>query len=417
MVLLPTDHGPVAARVVWAAEYSSEDTDGFPMLLGMASAADLAATEELRTDQGPHDGRQPQAHPRARAADEGARRRPAGRQPARPSSTTRSPETVDFRSLLRDLSATLGSRIELRQLAARDTVRVTGAIGSCGRDTCCSTFLKDYEPITLAMARDQDLPANPMRISGACGRLMCCLKYEHPLYQDFKATAPAIGEEVDSPAGPGRVVGALGARRLRRASSSPPTVPSRSAPRRRCAVAQGLRGAPPAAGLTRRSRGQNSDASIAPTTNADAATQIHVGRRLIGPPCTGSCRNHAAVLDADLDGGQRSLCGTGQRGAGRHVEGAAVAGAVDPAVADGADEAGLMRADRRERTHILRGGPSEHDRLVLQHNAAALGNVGDGGDRSCRAAARRRVGDRRLVARGIRDSVPDEPADGGDDGD
>jgi len=84
---------------------------------------------------------------------------------------------------------------------------VTGAIGSCGRDTCCSTFLKDYEPITLAMARDQDLPANPMRISGACGRLMCCLKYEHPLYQDFKAKAPAIGEDVESPAGDGRVVG------------------------------------------------------------------------------------------------------------------------------------------------------------------------------------------------------------------
>ena len=67
--------------------------------------------------------------------------------------------------------------------------------------------LKDFEPITLAMARDQDLPANPMRISGACGRLMCCLKYEHPLYQDFKATAPAIGEDVETPAGPGRVVG------------------------------------------------------------------------------------------------------------------------------------------------------------------------------------------------------------------
>ena len=93
-----------------------------------------------------------------------------------------SPDTVDFRSLLRDLSATLHTRVELRQLAARDSVRVTGAIGSCGRDTCCSTFLTDYETITLGMARDQDLPANPLRISGACGRLMCCLKYEHPLY-------------------------------------------------------------------------------------------------------------------------------------------------------------------------------------------------------------------------------------------
>ena len=156
-----------------------------------------------------------------------------------------SPETVDFRSLLRDLSATLGSRIELRQLAARDAVRVTGAIGSCGRDTCCSTFLKDYEPITLAMARDQDLPANPMRISGACGRLMCCLKYEHPLYQDFKATTPAIGEDVDSPAGPGRVVGAFGARRISRDQAGRRRLPSGVSQGVGVRVPQGLRGAAP----------------------------------------------------------------------------------------------------------------------------------------------------------------------------
>lgn len=205
MVLLPTDHGPVAARVVWAAEYSVEDTDGFPTLLGMADEADVAAAEELRT-----------AKARALVAsrrlirEHGLPMKVLAVDPRADAGKVviyySSPETVDFRSLLRDLSATLGSRIELRQLAARDAVRVTGAIGSCGRDTCCSTFLKDYEPITLAMARDQDLPANPMRISGACGRLMCCLKYEHPLYQDFKSSAPAIGEDVESPAGPGRVV-------------------------------------------------------------------------------------------------------------------------------------------------------------------------------------------------------------------
>lgn len=206
MVLLPTDHGPVAARVVWAAEYSPEETDGFPVLLGKAGEADLAATEDLR-----------KAKARAMVAsrklirEHGLSMKVLAVDPQTAAGRIviyySSPETVDFRSLLRDLSATLASRIELRQLAARDAVRVTGAIGSCGRDTCCSTFLKDYEPITLAMARDQDLPANPMRISGACGRLMCCLKYEHPLYQDFKANAPAIGEDVDSPAGLGRVVG------------------------------------------------------------------------------------------------------------------------------------------------------------------------------------------------------------------
>ena len=205
-VLLPTGRGPVVATVVWASEYSDEDTEGFPVLLGPATADDLNAAERARKVK--------------------ARTLVAGRKlirehelpmkllavdPLPDGSKTviyySSPETVDFRSLLRDLSATLNTRIELTQLSARDTVRVTGAIGSCGRDTCCSTFLRDYEPITLTMARDQDLPANPMRISGACGRLMCCLKYEHPLYQDFKANTPGLGEQVDSDLGPGVVVG------------------------------------------------------------------------------------------------------------------------------------------------------------------------------------------------------------------
>lgn len=205
-VLLPTDHGSVAARVVWASEYSAEDTDGFPVLIGMAGESDLAATEQLRKIKARSVVasrkliREHQLPMKVLAVDP---QPDAGKTVIFYSS----PETVDFRSLLRDLSATLGTRIELRQLAARDAVRVTGAIGSCGRDTCCSTFLKDFEPITLAMARDQELPANPMRISGACGRLMCCLKFEHPLYQDFKATTPAIGDDVDSPHGPGRVIG------------------------------------------------------------------------------------------------------------------------------------------------------------------------------------------------------------------
>ena len=105
------------------------------------------------------------------------------------------PHRVDFRSLVRDLGATLKGRVELRQLSARDEARVIGGIGSCGRDLCCSTFLVDFEPVSVRMAKDQDLPLNPLRISGACGRLMCCLKFEHPLYQDFaekaRRSAPA----------------------------------------------------------------------------------------------------------------------------------------------------------------------------------------------------------------------------------
>ena len=85
----------------------------------------------------------------------------------------------------------------------RDEARLTGGIGSCGRELCCSTFLVDFEPVSVRMAKDQDLPLNPLRISGACGRLMCCLKYEHPLYQDFAAEAPAVGEQVETPDGVG----------------------------------------------------------------------------------------------------------------------------------------------------------------------------------------------------------------------
>jgi cell fate regulator YaaT (PSP1 superfamily) len=117
------------------------------------------------------------------------------------------PHRVDFRSLVRDLGATLHCRVELRQLSARDSARVQGGIGSCGRDLCCATFLTDFEPVTIRMAKDQELPLNPLRISGACGRLMCCLKYEHPLYQQFQASAPPIGSRVSTPEGDGKVVG------------------------------------------------------------------------------------------------------------------------------------------------------------------------------------------------------------------
>src|SRR5207244_11592427 len=117
------------------------------------------------------------------------------------------PHRVDFRALVRDLAATLSGKVDLRQLSARDEARLTGGIGSCGRELCCSTFLVDFEPVSVRMARDQDLPLNPLRISGACGKLMCCLKYEHPLYQDFAEQAPAVGSAVSTPEGDGTVVG------------------------------------------------------------------------------------------------------------------------------------------------------------------------------------------------------------------
>jgi cell fate regulator YaaT (PSP1 superfamily) len=117
------------------------------------------------------------------------------------------PHRVDFRALVRDLGSRLRARVELRQIGPRDEARLQGGIGPCGRDLCCATFLKDFEPVSVRMAKDQDLPVNPLRIAGACGRLMCCLKYEHPLYQEFRKDAPPVGTQVETPAGDGTVIG------------------------------------------------------------------------------------------------------------------------------------------------------------------------------------------------------------------
>jgi cell fate regulator YaaT (PSP1 superfamily) len=105
------------------------------------------------------------------------------------------------------LARSMKARVELRQVGPRDEARLQGGIGPCGRDLCCATFLKDFEPVSVRMAKEQDLPVNPLRIAGACGRLMCCLKYEHPLYTEAHDRMPKLGERVGTPAGNGQVVG------------------------------------------------------------------------------------------------------------------------------------------------------------------------------------------------------------------
>ncbi len=117
------------------------------------------------------------------------------------------PDRVDFRSLVKDLASRLRAKVELRQVGPREEAKLQGGIGSCGRDLCCATFLRGFEPVMIKMVKDQDLPVNPMRIAGACGRLMCCLKYEHPLYTQFRDRAPQVGAAVETPAGAGTVVG------------------------------------------------------------------------------------------------------------------------------------------------------------------------------------------------------------------
>ncbi|HEX6968829.1 MAG TPA: regulatory iron-sulfur-containing complex subunit RicT [Micromonosporaceae bacterium] len=187
-VLVPTDDGPEVAECVWAPQWVDEDTSGFPRLVGMATEADLRRDELRRKRKAEAKVaakrliREHELPMKVIAVDCVSSRNADGSPGERITIYFTAPHRVDFRALVRDLGATLRCRVELRQLSARDSARAQGGIGSCGRDLCCATFLTDFEPVTIRMAKDQDLPLNPLRISGACGRLMCCLKFEHPLY-------------------------------------------------------------------------------------------------------------------------------------------------------------------------------------------------------------------------------------------
>ncbi|PGZ94436.1 stage 0 sporulation protein [Bacillus pseudomycoides] len=114
---------------------------------------------------------------------------------------------IDFRELVKDLAAIFRTRIELRQIGVRDEAKMLGGIGPCGRMLCCSTFLGDFEPVSIKMAKDQNLSLNPAKISGLCGRLMCCLKYENDEYEAAKEQLPDLDEKIQTPHGLGRVIG------------------------------------------------------------------------------------------------------------------------------------------------------------------------------------------------------------------
>ncbi|MGB9374517.1 MAG: regulatory iron-sulfur-containing complex subunit RicT [Jiangellales bacterium] len=211
-VLVPTTDGPEVATVVWAPTVVPDDLGSLPVCAGPATAVHLERDETNRAKK-----------IEARAAA----RRLVGELDlpmkvvavdvvdTRPDIDLlvivyfTAPHRVDFRELVRTLASTVRARVDLRQVGARDDARLQGGIGPCGRDLCCATFLTDFEPVSARLAKDQDLPLNPLKIAGACGKLMCCLAYEHPLYTDFKRSAPRLGETVESRDGSvtGRVIG------------------------------------------------------------------------------------------------------------------------------------------------------------------------------------------------------------------
>jgi cell fate regulator YaaT (PSP1 superfamily) len=112
---------------------------------------------------------------------------------------------VDFRKLVKELARRFHCKVEMRQIGVRNEAKMLGGLGNCGRELCCATFLNNFEPVSVRMAKDQNLSLNPLKISGLCGRLMCCLAYEHAMYMDLKKRFPACRKWVSTTRGVGRV--------------------------------------------------------------------------------------------------------------------------------------------------------------------------------------------------------------------
>jgi len=115
-------------------------------------------------------------------------------------------ERIDFRELVKELAKMFKARIELKQVGVRDEAKILGGFGPCGRELCCSRFLRDFEPVSIKQAKEQNLPLNPTKISGLCGRLMCCLSYEHAGYKKLSKGLPHYGQKIKTESGPGKVM-------------------------------------------------------------------------------------------------------------------------------------------------------------------------------------------------------------------
>lgn len=116
------------------------------------------------------------------------------------------PGRVDFRELVKDLVQEFHMRIELRQIGVRHRAKMVGGLGICGRGLCCASFLRDFEPVSVRMAKEQQLSLNPNKISGICGRLMCCLTYEYSAYQEARKHLPRLGKRIRTPGGEGKII-------------------------------------------------------------------------------------------------------------------------------------------------------------------------------------------------------------------
>lgn len=207
-VLFPTEYGPEVATIVWPP--TETDVTGLPVLLGLADAAALARDEAMRADKARCLGvaealaRELALPMKFLGVDVIDRDPEVDRQVA---FYFTAPGRVDFRQLVPMLARAVDARIDLRQVGGREAAALAGDVGHCGLSLCCTTFLEAFEPISMRLAKLQDVAANPLSITGACGRLLCCLAYEAETYAEFARIAPPVGERVETPQGRGVVVG------------------------------------------------------------------------------------------------------------------------------------------------------------------------------------------------------------------
>lgn len=207
-VLFPTEAGPEVATVVWPP--AETDAVDLPVCAGLAGPADLARDEAMRAQKARclavgQELADKHGLPMKIVAVDVVDGIPGiGREIA---FYFTAPGRVDFRALIGDLARAVNARIDLRQIAGREEAKLLGGVGHCGRELCCTTFLESFEPISLRLAKLQDMSVNPLQIQGACGRLLCCIAYEAEQYAAFAKVAPVAGERVQTPDGPARVLG------------------------------------------------------------------------------------------------------------------------------------------------------------------------------------------------------------------
>lgn len=180
------------ATVLWGPSEPLDDLHDLPRVVRAASQADIATSEDARRR-----AVKAKAAARRLIRERGLPMQILGSEwigaDKRVTVWFAAPRRIDFRELLRALTAEIGMRVLLRQVSERERAKVVGGVGVCGRELCCATFLDGFEPVTLQMARDQNLGVDPLRIAGACGRLMCCLRYEHPSYVHYTGRPPGPG--------------------------------------------------------------------------------------------------------------------------------------------------------------------------------------------------------------------------------